>query len=68
MKTDLQPKAGVGGVQDWGGVLRIGKPKAVGSNPTKIFISLFSVSLFFKKNLFFLFLLDHFILCREART
>ena len=64
MKTDLQPKAGVGRVQDWGGVLRIGKLKAVGSNPTNIFSSLFSVSLFF----FFFFLLGHFILCREART
>ena len=65
MKTDLQPKAGVGRVQDVGGVLRIGKPKAVGSNPTTIFISLFFQFPFFSS---FLFLLDHFILCKEART
>ena len=64
MKTDLQPKAGVGRVQDWGGVLRIGKLKAVGSNPTNIFISLFFQFLFFS----ILFLLGHFMLCREART
>ena len=49
-------------MQDGGGALRIGKPKAVGSNPTPTAISLYIISLF---SSFFLFSLDHFIYTRK---
>ena len=55
-----------GRVHSVGGVLRIGKPKAVGSNPTSIFISFFFF-FFFIFSLFLLFLvsLNQFIYLRK---